>query len=308
MAEVAGLVIGGVGLAAMFDATVNAFDRIETGKAYGKDYQEAALRLAALRLRLTRWRDTVKIVDDPAQEQNGIPVAPAEDAQYFEELLGSIARNFEDAEKAAKRHELKAGSAEQSLPSNGSKTMDELEKEVRGISLRRQKGSSVLQKVRWVFHDQKRFDKIIGSLTDQVTDVVELFPADKYQAQHKALVKYAQDDAEQLDKAVEVIKRSETEELEDARITLMNATELVDPQIKELLGKVAEKKTGHIYGKVTMRDSAQAQNGRYIDSSYRGLDPEKFSGTQNRYGDVDMSGSSRMHQGDKFGGSYILDN
>lgn len=290
----------------MFDAAVNAFDRVETGKAYGKDYQEAALSLATLQLRLARWGNTIKIVDDASQETSGLPVAPAEDTEVFEDLLGSIARNFEDAEKVAKRHKLKATSTVQSSPADGSNTIDELEKKVRGLTLQRQRSSSVGQKARWVFHDKKYFGEIITSLTRQVTEVIELFPADVYQAQQQALEKYAQDDAQQLSKATEVIQPSEIEEPEDAAVALLKATERVDPQLKDLLGKIAEQKTGHRFGKLTMQDKARAIQGLQVTGDYRG--PTNITdGHSHSYGDVNMSGESRIQQGTILGGKSIWD-
>ena len=48
MAELAGLVIGGAGLATLFDSCMNAFQYVDSAAAYGKDYQKAALRISPL--------------------------------------------------------------------------------------------------------------------------------------------------------------------------------------------------------------------------------------------------------------------
>lgn len=306
MAEVAGLVIGGIGLAATFDTAVNAFDRVETGKAYGRDYQEASLSIATLQLRLVRWRNTVKIVDDASLERSGLPVASAEAAEVLGGLLGSIARNFSDAEQVARLHKPKAGSIEPRTPATGSAMIDELEKKVRDLTLQRQKGSSFKQKVRWVFKDQKRFDNIVRTLRDQVTDVEELFPADEYQAQQNALVKYAQDDAKQLTEAPTVIQPSEVEEPEDAALSLLKAAELVDPQLKEALDNIAKSKTGHIHGKLTMTDNAKALEGLLVTSDYNG--PTNITdGHTHTYGDTTMSGNARITRGTQLGGKGVFD-
>jgi hypothetical protein len=57
MAEVAGLAIGGVALASLFDTCMRTFKRINAGKNCGRDYQEAALKITLLGNRLSRWED-----------------------------------------------------------------------------------------------------------------------------------------------------------------------------------------------------------------------------------------------------------
>ncbi|CAK3818241.1 Hypothetical predicted protein [Lecanosticta acicola] len=305
MAEVAGLVIGGVGLAAMFDVCMNAFDRVESGKAYGKDYQEAALSLRTLQLRLARWRETVEIVEDSSQANYGVPVASQAQAELLGDLLGSIEGKFKDAEKAGKLHKFKNPTAPPP-PADGSWTINALEEKVQTMSLERQKKTSVAQKTRWVLHDKKFFSEVIATLTRQIKDVEELFPANQYPVQQTALTKYVQQDGNALTKATqELVPPSEVEEPEVAAAALLKATAQVDPQLKEVLNQIVQNKTGHTYGNLTLTDQAKALRGTFVASDYDG--PRDIKGHQNKYGDTHASDQTKVHEGDVYGGRYILD-
>lgn len=59
MAEVAGLVIGGISLAAIFDQCITIIKYVDSGKDCNEDYQDAALMLTLLGGRLNRWERTL---------------------------------------------------------------------------------------------------------------------------------------------------------------------------------------------------------------------------------------------------------
>lgn len=55
MAEAAGLVVGVVALAGLFNNTIECFEFIQLGRTFGKDFQKSQLKLDTARLRLSRW-------------------------------------------------------------------------------------------------------------------------------------------------------------------------------------------------------------------------------------------------------------
>jgi hypothetical protein len=54
MAEAAGLVVGVVALAGLFNNTVECFEFVQLGRAFWKDFQTSQLKLDSARLRLSR--------------------------------------------------------------------------------------------------------------------------------------------------------------------------------------------------------------------------------------------------------------
>ncbi|KXL50472.1 hypothetical protein M433DRAFT_132187 [Acidomyces richmondensis BFW] len=130
--ETAGLVIGGVGLAALFDTCITTFEYIDAGRNYGKVYQKAVLKLATLELRLSRWGSTVKFQDETVEAFN---TATKEQCAQVKALLGQIQIDLEDAEKASKRYTLPQ--AQDADRVDGSIKLENLTEKLRRIALQR---------------------------------------------------------------------------------------------------------------------------------------------------------------------------
>ena len=64
MAETAGLVVGVVALAGLFNTTVECFEFVQLGRNFGKDFQTSQLKLDNARLRLSRWGKSLGLVED----------------------------------------------------------------------------------------------------------------------------------------------------------------------------------------------------------------------------------------------------
>lgn len=64
MAETAGLVVGVVALASLFNTTVECFEFVQLGRSFGKDFQTSQLKLDSARLRLSRWGKSLDLVED----------------------------------------------------------------------------------------------------------------------------------------------------------------------------------------------------------------------------------------------------
>lgn len=73
--------IGGVGLLTLFDSCMNGFEYVDSAAAYGKDYQQAALRISLLQLRFSRWSKNVTFVDDKSKAPRDIYVASTDESK-----------------------------------------------------------------------------------------------------------------------------------------------------------------------------------------------------------------------------------
>lgn len=106
----ASLVLGCAGLVTVFDSCMSAFEYFDTGRQYGEDYERAALRVQLLRLKLTRWRTCVylvensSLVDKSKLGKRHLCYAPEQDALTAKKLLGDIGLLLERAEQTSQQH------------------------------------------------------------------------------------------------------------------------------------------------------------------------------------------------------------
>nr|POF03790.1 heterokaryon incompatibility protein s [Quercus suber] len=186
--EVAGLIISGVGVAALA-STVSTLSRL------------AWLDLA--RLGYDRWCRNVKFVDVMnADFDKHLPVATTDEVKTVKKLLGSIRVAFETARETSKRFELdaKASTSEQPVVFNNGASHSatvQLADRVRTVSKQQQKAANIIDKLRWTLFDAKtlkelvtkvRYDMlfhariwltcgIIHQIDRNVNSLVSLFPA-----------------------------------------------------------------------------------------------------------------------------------
>lgn len=287
MAEVAGLVIGGVGLAALFSTCMETFEYVESGSNYGKAYQKSALRLTLLRLRLSRWGETVKFIDEPTGGRyEELPVASDKDSKKVNWLLGEIHASLEDAERAAKRYECEQPAAD------GDTRVAAITEKVRTMAIRRQKSSSFVQKARWALHDEKKFGKVIGELSEFITNLTELFPA----------TKPIQEQLASAD-AAEVISPSEIKDpSEVVGIAYVDeATTEVDPMLKQAMQEKMPAERRHAFNKVMSKGRATVINGDEVAAG------AQVNGYGHDYNGVYADGYSQVLNGNRYGGRSILD-
>lgn len=167
MAEVAGLVIGAVSLASLFDTVLNNFDRIQVGREFGETYHRCLLQLEVLRLRLHRWRDAVNQlieVDDMFLRQaNG---------NLVQEHLNDIDNLFEKEEGLSKPYEVAIGETEDGRPRHW------LVKSLRSLSLKHRANtpSSVRSQVRWAIRGKNEFDRLVTSISIHVSNLEHIIP------------------------------------------------------------------------------------------------------------------------------------
>ena len=275
--EVAGLVVGGVGLAALFDSALSGFEHIESGANHGREYNKAALKLSLNQLRLARWKDA----------SSGAISALPQETSRVKELLGEIETNFEDAQIVAKRYKQKPVL---DLDKAENATIEALIARVRGLAIVRQKSSSFGQKTRWALHDEKKFNRLAEDQTDLITKLVDLFPATS--EQQMQLVKR---DAQQL------IQQPEIATGPGAAI-LREAADKAYPELSLSLKAAAQGST-YTFQSVKTMDQARVHNGNYISNDYKG----GWMNVTYNFGDVQASNYARQHNGDSYGGKSVYD-
>lgn len=183
MAEAAGLAVGIIGLASLFNNAVDCFEYVQLGRNFSTDFQTSVLKLDNARLRLSRWGQAVGLSDNIAKIQSLQATAlPIEDMPRAERLLGQILDLFADAEGVSLKFKNNTSTSDTSLAIfNVQADMDpvgrSLHEKMRELSIKRQNGASLRQKMKWALYGEKHFKRLIEDVIDLVDDLVEVFPA-----------------------------------------------------------------------------------------------------------------------------------
>jgi hypothetical protein len=183
MAEAAGLVVGVVALAGLFNNTVECFEFVQLGRTFGKSFQTSQLKLDNARLRLSRWGKSLDLDDDvrdtvSLQGRFGL----AANVKHAEALLGQIIELFAEAEGVSNKYKSRAEPQGGDLLVYDPQTdldpaMAKLHEKMRQLAIERQNRSGVRQKAKWALYQEKQFRRLIEDITELVNDLDDLFPA-----------------------------------------------------------------------------------------------------------------------------------
>ncbi|KAG9200845.1 hypothetical protein G6514_006553 [Epicoccum nigrum] len=180
MAETAGLVVGVVALAGLFNTTVECFEFVQLGRNFGKDFQTSQLKLDSARLRLSRWGKCLSLSDDVRDEASLQGRFGSEtNVRHAEALLGQIVELFAESEGVSNKYKSRA---DDSLAVYNPQTdlepaMAKLHDQMRQLAIERQVRSGVRQKAKWALYQEKSFRRLIEDINELVDDLVGLFPA-----------------------------------------------------------------------------------------------------------------------------------
>ena len=109
--EPAGLAIGIVGLAAVFNDALECFVYVQIGRAFGKDFQTAMIKLHNAELRLSRWGQGMGLhtVNSEADAEKVVSKFDEKvtdrDVEQAKRSLGQLMNLFTEAGKMAEKYE-----------------------------------------------------------------------------------------------------------------------------------------------------------------------------------------------------------
>jgi hypothetical protein len=183
MAETAGLVVGVVALAGLFNNTVECFEFVQLGRIFGKSFQTSQLKLDNVRLRLSRWGKSIGL-DDDVRDTVSLQGRFRSEANVkkAEALLGHIIELFAKAESTSNKYKTRTEPQHHSLAAYNPQTdldpvMAKLHEKMRQLAIERQNRSGLRQKAKWALYEEKQFRRLIEDITELVDSLVELFPA-----------------------------------------------------------------------------------------------------------------------------------
>jgi hypothetical protein len=288
MAEVAGLVVGGVALASLFDSCMNIFERLDAGKNCSRDYQENALIITLLGSRLRRWEETYRT--SPTSNT-------ARDGELAVQALESVKNNLESLCKTAERYQPKDKS------DNVASMTERLQKmqvsNTRSTANNTSKTKpSLRSKIIWALHDKDKVESIIRTVRFKIEELESLS-----QSLLPALQQRADADAEKLNLLPAYTQQNPNEPIKnnDNDIAILkHAATKVDPRFVEAIIKAS---TGHFYENIVATDLARQNSGDYIAKDYMG----PTSGARHCYQNIRAEGNARQQLGNMYGKSIFDD-
>ncbi|KAH8707491.1 prion-inhibition and propagation-domain-containing protein [Phaeosphaeriaceae sp. PMI808] len=249
MAEVAGLVIGAISLASLFDSVINNLDRVQVGREFNETHQRYVLQLEVLKLRLHRWRDAVSKlldVDDPAVGQaNG---------HLVKRHLSDIQSLFEKEEKLSKPYRVDASDAEEEIEEESKKQW--LVKSVQSLSRKHRADTpSVRSKVRWAIRGKKEFEELVANASVQVSNLEQIIPTHEME---RRLNQMRSEDANAIGKQREANIKDINLLQEIASVVDQKFADVVKVKaVNEWVGNIAE-------------DEAKLHQGDLVSNDYQG--------------------------------------
>ena len=180
--------VGVVGLLGTFTACVDCFDFVRIGRRLGRDYETSIIKLDLVRLRFTRWGEAAGLVQaDEAIASSQIKKRLAirdEDLETIYRTLGQILSLFEKSANESKRFALKNPNDKDDLSQTATLEdvkIHDLHGRMRNLAITRQKRSTLSQKISWALYRKRDIEGLIEDLTDLVSALVDLVPAERQQ-------------------------------------------------------------------------------------------------------------------------------
>ncbi|MCJ1225815.1 hypothetical protein MMC12_002464 [Toensbergia leucococca] len=289
MADVAGLVVGGVALASLFTTCVDCFEYVQLGRKFGKNYQTCLLKLNIVRLRLSRWGESVRIVatSNPAESvsRHQLLVSTENDVEVVKTLLGEILLAFEDAEKLSERFKSKAKGDEVislNTTANHDNDLDVLRTNMRDLALRRQKRTSLAQKAAWALYEERQFNRLIEDVTRFVNDLVDLFPANKEAQQQLCSTEISEIVGARSEQRLAVLK--------DVSVD-------IDETLEGVVTEAIEAHRGHSFKNVQASGEARMANGDEVAVG------AQVTGYGHSYDGISASDKAKVFNGNRYGGN-----
>ncbi|KAI4216407.1 MAG: hypothetical protein LQ351_001417 [Letrouitia transgressa] len=170
MAELVGAIAGGVTLAALFKACIEAFDLIQTSRNQEIDFKKLRLRLNIEKCRLFIWGESMGLTDTTDADRNR-PIDQFRFPNVVRELLENLFDLFHDSHKIKDRYGCRQVSSDDILSMNQSGPFQNLAASFAHFSIRPCHPSHttrIIQNFAWVIHDRKKFCGLVVEIKDLI--------------------------------------------------------------------------------------------------------------------------------------------
>ena len=291
MAETAGLVLGAVALASLFNTCVDCFRLIQIGIQASPDYQKTVIEIGVLQLRFARWGEAINVSELHL---------PETEQQALEDLLKQIKDVFAKSERISRRYQRTAN--EDDLPVYDA--VSDLEPMQRNLFMKLKdmakppkpkdresklrtsnapSGMRVTRKVAWALYTKHDLESLIADICRLIDHLENTFPA---QEMRRRLCEQQRDALEEASLPLDFLR--------DA-IKQRN----LDPLFESLVAQTLNR--NNIYQENILQDGGRMQNGSIYIVGQRTVTVD------NRYiGNKAIGKGSILLNGDSFGGKSIF--
>ena len=172
MAEAAGLTLGALGIAALFNNALECFQYVRVAKDFGQDFETYQIRLHLSEIRLSHWGSVVGITDTDAET----PLQCSQGKQdVAQRTLEHIIELFQVTEEKAKS--LERRSSEPELSDRMRKLCDKMNKLALGRMNKTSKTKDSLHtKTKWALFSRVGFINLVESISTLVNELISAFP------------------------------------------------------------------------------------------------------------------------------------
>jgi hypothetical protein len=195
---------------------VGYFGSIQLGENFGRGFQNSILKLGVVRLRLTRWSQSVGLGKLDSMQSLASAEISVEDIPKVEQLLSAIMESFDDAETVSKRFEKRnpnIGALDTSRILEGDAA--KLHQSMDSLVKTRQGPLEVEDEL--TLYEEKNFTRLVEDINGFVNDLIGLFPA--IEATQKVLCQEEVDTMNKTDGALSLLQ-----DAADGQDTLLTAT------------------------------------------------------------------------------------
>ncbi|KAI9147000.1 LysM domain-containing protein [Paramyrothecium foliicola] len=185
MAEVAGLVLGAIGVAGVLGAfkdTIDLFGLFVTSRELGRDYEILNIKLDIEKTLLLQWADRVGLLRQYDYDRRLDQEATQE---AVIKILSCIRLLLSEASTMREKYNL-LETDEQSVPSRATRSLSISAPRMRSFNdqfdtfkkrmAQHEKGTSLRDKIRWTIRDKESFENLIRELAHFTTKLNEVIP------------------------------------------------------------------------------------------------------------------------------------
>ena len=291
MAEAAGLVLGTVALASLFNTCADCFKLIQIGIQASPDYQKTVIEISVLQLRFARWGEAINV------SELHLPEA---EQRTLEGLLNQIKDVFAKSEHISRRYQRTAN--EDELPVYDA--VNDMEPMQRNLFMKLRDmakppkpkdreskprtpkapiGMRLTRKVAWALYTKGDLDTLIAEICRLIAHLEITFPAQEMRLR---------------------LCEQQTDALEEESLPLNFLGDAIkqrnlDPLFENMVTKTLNR--NNVYQENILQDGGRMQNGSIYIVGQRTVTMD------NRYiGNKATGKGSSLLNGDSFGGKSIF--
>jgi hypothetical protein len=246
--DAAGVGVGVLALAGLFNNAVDSYGYVRLGKCYATDFETSQTKLDLSRLQLSRWGEALGLTA-PLAETTQLPsgIGLPDEVKAAEKALGNIVHSLDDAKLLSQRFKNRESEDDVVVidPEDS-----KLHRRFHRIVSQRQRNTSFAKKAAWALYRKNDLENLVEHIVGLTNQLVSLFPATESQQRE--------------------LSSAELGDLGDDDLTFVKRIADDQDPMLATAAQQAMRARGSTYHQPTTRNGAAAHHGDTIHSDYRG--------------------------------------